>query len=151
MTAPDDDPPVARATPAPVAARLRAARDPLLVAGVAVVGAIALLAVDPHIPGSWGACPLYALTGRYCAACGGLRATHDLLVGDLAGAWGMNPLWVLAVPLLLVVWVRWTTGALRTGRPGRLPGTRWAVGTGVLLLAYGAARNVPALAPWLAP
>ena len=50
--------------------------------------------------GSYGVCPLYALTGLWCPACGGLRATHDLAHGDLAGAWAMNPLWVLAVPLV---------------------------------------------------
>ncbi len=134
-----------------VAARLRAARTPLLLAGVATVGAVALVAVDPHTPGSWGVCPLYALTGRYCAGCGALRATHDLLVGDLAGAWGMNPLWVLAVPVLVALWLRWTARGLRTGRPTATPPAWVAVAVGVLVVGYSVLRNVPALSPWLAP
>lgn len=133
-----------------VVARLRAARGPLLVAGAVAVAGVALVAVDPHSPGSWGVCPLYALTGRYCAGCGGLRATHDLLVGDLAGAWAMNPLWVLAVPVLLVLWARWTSRAWR-GLPSRTPSARTAVLLGAVVVGYSLLRNVPALAPWLAP
>jgi hypothetical protein len=159
MTAPHQAPAAppqpAPAAPAraavPVAARLRAVRTPLLLAGCGVVGAAALVLVDPNSPGSWGVCPLYALTGRYCAGCGGLRATHDLLVGDLAGAWGMNPLWVLLVPVLVALWLRWVVGAWRTGRAPRAPGAGWAAATGVVVVVYSVLRNVPALAPWLAP
>ncbi|WP_346774674.1 DUF2752 domain-containing protein [Cellulomonas sp. IC4_254] len=132
-------------------ARLRAARAPLLVAGGAAVAALGLVLVDPHEPGSWGACPLYALTGLYCAGCGGLRGTHDLLVGDLGGAWAMNPLWVLLVPVLLGLWARWLVGALRTGRRAAAPPAWVAVaGAGVVVL-YSVARNVPAWAGLLAP
>jgi hypothetical protein len=133
-----------------VVARLHAARGPLLVAGVVAAGAVALVAVDPHSPGSWGVCPLYALTGRYCAGCGGLRATHDLLVGDLAGAWSMNPLWVLVVPVLVALWARWAARSWR-GRPTAAPSAGTAVLLGVVVVAYSLLRNVPALAPWLAP
>jgi hypothetical protein len=114
------------------------------------VGAVALVAVDPHSPGSWGVCPLYALTGWYCAGCGGLRATHDLLVGDLAGAWAMNPLWVLLVPVLVALWARWTARSWR-GTPTAAPSVRTAVLLGVVVVGYSLLRNVPALAPWLAP
>lgn len=132
-------------------ARLHAARTPLLVAGGAAVAALGLVLVDPHRPGSWGVCPLYALTGAYCAGCGGLRATHDLLVGDLAGAWSMNPLWVLLVPVLAALWAGWLLRALRTGRRAGAP-PAWVplVAAGVVLL-YSAARNVPAWAGLLAP
>jgi hypothetical protein len=132
-------------------ARLRAARGPLLVAGGAAVVALGLALVDPHEPGSWGVCPVYALTGRYCAGCGVLRATRDLLVGDVPGAWGMNPLWVLAVPLLAALWVRWLVRTLGTGRPAAAPPARVAVVTGVVIVLYSVARNVPAWAGVLAP
>jgi hypothetical protein len=132
-------------------ARLRAARAPLLVVGGAAVAALGLVLVDPHEPGSWGVCPLYALTGLYCAGCGGLRATHDLLVGDLAGAWAMNPLWVLLVPVLLGLWLRWLVRALRTGRRAAAPPAWVAVTVAAVLVAYSVARNVPAWAAVLAP
>jgi hypothetical protein len=96
-------------------------------------------------------CPLYALTGLYCAGCGGLRATHDLLVGDLAGAWAMNPLWVLLVPVLLGLWLRWLVRALRTGRRAAAPPAWVAVTVAAVLVAYSVARNVPAWAAVLAP
>lgn len=132
-------------------ARLRAARTPLLVAGGAAVAALGLVLVDPHEPGSWGACPLYALTGLYCAGCGGLRATHDLLVGDLAGAWAMNPLWVLLVPVLVALWLRWTARALRTGRRAAAPRAGVALAAAAVVVLYSLARNVPAWAGVLAP
>ena len=132
-------------------ARLRAARAPLLVAGGAAVAALGLVLVDPHEPGSWGACPLYALTGLYCAGCGGLRATHDLLVGDVAGAWAMNPLWVLLVPVLVGLWARWTARALRSGRRAAAPPARVALAAAAVVVLYSVARNVPAWAGVLAP
>lgn len=131
--------------------RLRAVRTPLLLAGGAAVVASGLLLVDPHEPGSWGVCPVYALTGRYCAGCGVLRASRDLLTGDLAGAWGMNPLWVLVVPVLVGFWVRGLVRAWRTGTPPAAPPAWVAVGGLVLVAAYSVARNVPAWAPLLAP
>jgi hypothetical protein len=132
-------------------ARLRAARGPLLVAGGAAVVALGLALVDPHDPGSWGVCPVYALTGRYCAGCGVLRATRDLLVGDVAGAWGMNPLWVLAVPLLAAAWVRWLVRVLRTGRPAAAPPAWTALVVTAVVVLYSVARNVPAWSGVLAP
>lgn len=140
-------PPVTLAT----RTRLRAARTPLLVAGGAAVLALGLVLRDPHQQGSWGVCPLYALTGTYCAGCGGLRATHDLLVGDLAGAWGANPLWVLVVPLLAALWLRWLVRAVRTGRRASAPPVAVALGVAAVVVLYSVARNVPAWAGVLAP
>ncbi|GIG35584.1 DUF2752 domain-containing protein [Cellulomonas pakistanensis] len=132
-------------------ARLRAAAAPLAVAGGAAVAALGLVLRDPHGSGSWGVCPMYALTGAFCAGCGGLRATHDLLVGDLAGAWAMNPLWVLLVPVLAALWVRWLVRALRTGRRAAAPPAWVAVAAVAVVLLYSVARNVPAWAGALAP
>jgi hypothetical protein len=117
---------------------------------VVAVATVVLALRDPHTTGSYGVCPLYALTGLRCPACGGLRATHDLAHGDLAGAWSMNPLWVLLVPVVVALWGRWWVRATR-GERGR-PAPAWAawVSLGVIV-AFGALRNVPALAPWLAP
>jgi hypothetical protein len=131
--------------------RLRAASTPLLVAGGAAVLALGLVLRDPHQQGSWGVCPLYALTGTYCAGCGGLRATHDLLVGDLAGAWGANPLWVLVAPVLALLWVRWLVRALRTGRRAAAPPIGVALGAAAVVVGYSVARNVPAWSGVLAP
>ncbi|MBO3085829.1 DUF2752 domain-containing protein [Cellulomonas fengjieae] len=123
---------------------------PLVAGGVVVLSTILLAVRDPHVSGSYGACPLYLVTGLWCPACGGLRATHELAHGDLAGAWAMNPLWVLAVPVVVGLWVRWVGRASRGGRAA--PAPTWAAwALLVAVVGFGVLRNVPALAPALAP
>ena len=125
-------------------------RRPLLVAAGIAAGTVLLAVRDPHVRGSYGLCPFNALTGLACPACGCLRATHDLAHGDLAGAWGMNPLWVLAVPLVAALWVRWFAAAASDRRLRPVPVRAGWIGLAVVL-AFGVLRNVPALTPWLAP
>ena len=143
--------PLPSAAPAPDGAGRRASLTAPLVTGGVVAAATVLLAVrDPHVTGSYGGCPLFALTGILCPACGGLRATHDLAHADLAGAWSMNPLWVLAVPLVVALWGRWVARAARGRRVG--PAPTWAAWLLlVVVVGFGVARNLPVLAPWLAP
>jgi len=132
------------------AGRRASATAPLVTGGVVAAATVLLAVRDPHVTGSYGVCPLFTLTGLWCPACGGLRATHDLARGDLAGAWSMNALWVLLVPVVAVLWGRWLVRARRGERAA--PAPAWAAW--VLLaavLGFGVLRNVPALAPWLAP
>lgn len=131
-------------------ARWRAARAPLAVGAGAAAVAATLVARSPHVPGGYGFCPFRAVLGVWCPGCGGLRAAHDLLHGDLAGAWDMNPLAVVAVPLLVGAWVWWLARAWR-GRPVPTPSGRAVAALGVVLAAFTVARNLPVLAPYLAP
>jgi hypothetical protein len=150
--APDDPSGPVGTTTAPRswAEPLARARKPLLLAAGIAAGTVLLAVHDPHAPGSYAYCPFHALTGLWCPGCGCLRATHDLAHGDLAGAWGMNPLWVLAVPVVAVLWLRWFAAAAQ-GRPSRpVPVVAGWVGLAVILV-FGVLRNVPAFAPWLAP
>lgn len=135
-------------------------RAPVVTWAVLAGGTTVLALRSPHVPGSYGVCPLYALTGLYCAGCGVLRATHDLAQLDLASAWSMNPVWVLAVPVivLLLGWWTWQRAldvrALRAGRrrPARAAiSPVWAYVALAGIVAYSVVRNVPALAPWLVP
>lgn len=122
-------------------------RAPLLTAGV--LGAVGLLLAlrDPHVPGSYGVCPTYALTGLQCAGCGALRATHELVTGDLAAAWALNPLLVVAVPVVGALWLLWL--GVRAGwwqGPRVTPAmvvTGWTVAA-VVVLGYSVLRNVVA-------
>jgi hypothetical protein len=106
--------------------------------------------VDPNIPGHYPLCPTYALAGVYCPGCGMLRATHDLLHLDVAGAMARNPispLVLLATAALVIAWTwsRWTGRAISwTPRPW----TPYVVGG--LVLAFTLARNVPGWA-WASP
>jgi hypothetical protein len=115
--------------------------------GLAAAGVATALALrDPHVSGSWGYCPFLLLTGHPCPGCGGLRATNDLLHGDLAAALSSNAYAVLSIALLAVLWTVWvvrrvrattTTLTLVTGRLG----LGWLAG----LLAFGVLRLLPGL------
>jgi len=86
---------------------------PPLGVGVGVAAATtALWLRDPHQSGSWGLCPLRALTGLNCPLCGGLRAVNDLTNGDLSAAWHSNALFVGSIPILVALWVWWLVAAL---------------------------------------
>jgi hypothetical protein len=81
--------------------------------GAAAVGALAYIGIgDPHSPDfGFPTCPFKALTGWNCPGCGGLRMTHDVLHGDVAGAVVDNVFLLAGLPML-AVWllVRWRRG-----------------------------------------
>ncbi|WP_084655353.1 DUF2752 domain-containing protein [Nocardia altamirensis] len=130
---------------------LRGMGIPLLVAGVGIGVGVLLHLRDPHVEGSYGICPVYALTGWWCPGCGGMRAINNLTNGNLLDSVQSN---VLAVPLVLafVLWVGdWTLRAWR-GERMRLPSinavTMWTFFA--LLAVYTVLRNTP-WGTWLAP
>jgi len=130
----------------------RGVRAPLATAAV-VGAALAVLALrDPHVAGSYGECPLVAFTGLWCPLCGGLRATWDLLHGDVAGAWSMNVVVTVALPVLVVAWGWWLAVRVRARTlPAWVRSPRLPVVALGLLVVFGVLRNLPALAPVLAP
>lgn len=79
-----------------------------LVVGELIVGGltIAVHFRDPHRHGSWGLCPLYALTGIYCPGCGGMRAVNDVTNGNLRAAISSNVLAVTLLPMVVLWWLR---------------------------------------------
>lgn len=126
----------------PADARARA------VAGMLLLGAIAgllLIAMkDPRTHGLGVLCPSRRFLGIYCPGCGATRATYDLVHGDFARAFRNNPLFVILGAPLVAVFIGslgWTV--IRAERIAlRVP--HWiALGTIVLLIAYGVARNIP--------
>jgi hypothetical protein len=140
------------------ASRARELRLPVAVGGVGLSVVTYLGVSDPYRPGSHLLCPFLALTGLYCAGCGGQRAVHSLAHGDLATAWDLNPLAVLLAPLAVVAWGTWSrrrwraAGSPRTVVP--VPSMRVKPSTWLLVVvvvAFAVLRNVPPLAPWLAP
>ncbi len=114
-------------------------------AGAAVgAGAAAwLFTHDPNTPGHYPACILLSTTGYYCPACGGTRATYDLLHGDVAGAFARHPL----VPLLylgIVLGVGYRLLRRRVERLPRLTVPNWVFpAVGVALVVFGVLRNIP--------
>lgn len=107
--------------------------------------------VDPNESGHYPACPFLTLTGWYCPGCGALRATHALAHLDPVAALKLNPLLVLAVPVVAYLWIRWLAGEWR-GRPWRpsapRPALIWALLA--LVLVFWVVRNLP-FGAFLAP
>ncbi len=124
---------------------------PVVGAARALGGAAVLGTWSPHTPGIYPVCPSLALTGLYCPGCGSMRAVSDLWNNDLAGAWSMNPLLLIALPVVVASWFAWVRRAV-TGRPRRWISPPWVPNVLlVVVVAYWVLRNVPALVPYLAP
>lgn len=98
--------------------------------------------VDPAEAAFLPPCLFHWATGLYCPGCGAGRALHALAQGDLASALAMNPLLVVALPLLLAL-ILWP----RLAYHPRTPMLVFAV-----LIGFAVLRNLP-LWPfsWLAP
>ena len=109
------------------------------------VGAL-LWAVEPRGQVYFPRCALYAATGWQCPGCGGLRATHALLNGNLAAAWRLNALYVCYLPILS--WVGLVFVARSFGR--RLPNpfaASWVIGALLgFAMVFGVLRNLPVFA-----
>lgn len=130
----------------PGTARRKAA---LAGAGLAVAAAgwgatSVLFRYDPAHFGFYPRCPLFVLTGLYCPGCGALRASHQLLHGNLLGALDYNPLLVMAAPFLAYALLS-KGRELITGKTLPAPTlsgrATWAVA--VLVIGFGIIRNLP--------
>ena len=135
---------VASATKSPSRADLL--RGPLALAAAGAAGVAVMRVLEPSHLGFVPPCPFLALTGLWCPFCGGTRAVDALASGELAAALGLNLLVVLAVPVLLVAWARWTADRAR-GRPARLldVSSRTLAVVATLVVVYGVLRNLPGL------
>lgn len=133
------------APPAATASRWRRMRPALGTAAAIGLASTALRLRDPHQQGSWGLCPLNAMTGWDCPFCGGLRAVNDLTHGDVGSAWHSNALFVSSIPLLVVLWLVWA-GRSWNGERRRLSDRSarvTALVVGVIALAFAVYRNTP--------
>ena len=73
-------------------------------AGAAMIGLGVTLPLLPHNPGP--ACPLRAVTGLPCPACGMTTAVKAILSGHIHSSIAANPFGVVAVAVALVLLVR---------------------------------------------
>ena len=115
---------------------------------LAGVGAAAVVSIlyfcPPEQSAFYPQCLFHQATGLDCPGCGGLRATHQLLHGNFATAWQLNPFAVLLLPLLAY------EGAIRILRRNTWPslGQKPWIGLGIVavFIGFGIVRNLPALA-----
>lgn len=102
---------------------------------VALATAAVLFFFDPAAHSFYPRCPLHAVAGLDCPACGILRAMHQLMHGHFRAAFALNPFFFLALPALGLFLIR---PALRQAR--------WAPWAALAALAgWFVWRN------WLAP
>lgn len=125
------------------AARAPALFAPLATAAAAAGAWIAVAAVGPDVAVPLP-CPLFELTGLACPFCGGTRALYALAHGDVAAAAGHNAVVVLAVPVLVALWSRWS---VRRARGVRGPMVGMSAGVllvlGIALVTFAVVRNLP--------
>ena len=127
-------------------------RAPVTMVGGLTLASAALYARDPHVPGSWGVCPSLLLFGIHCPGCGGLRAVNDLNHLDVAAAASSNLLFVMFLPLIAWVTVRWVVASWRGVHyvPKRLETAPFYIGLVGLMVVFMVVRNLP-FGAWLAP
>ena len=65
--------------------------------------------MDPN-NGGYPFCPLKAVTGLDCPACGGLRCVHALMNGDIGTALDQNLIAVVVLPMI-VIWAAFALAA----------------------------------------
>jgi Protein of unknown function (DUF2752) len=86
---------------------------------LAALGAgLYLYAFEPGRSGFFLFCPFRALTGLTCPGCGTTRCLHQLLRGNFADAFKLNPLFFVAAPFLLLVILNYTRKAIQGDFPG---------------------------------
>lgn len=101
-------------------------------AAVALAVGGLIYSIDPATSPLYPPCLLHSLTGLQCPGCGGTRALHQLLHGNVAEAFRLNALLFVAAAAAPVV-------ALRPSLATR-PWFAWTALA--LLLMWGIARNV---------
>lgn len=116
------------------------------VAAVAVAGAAGLAyaaLVNPK-SGGYPPCVFHAATGLWCPGCGGARALHALLNGQVLTALHANALTMFTLPFLFAGVVIWASRS--TSRPIRFPRIpAAAVWSFVIVVAvFSVLRNIPA-------
>jgi hypothetical protein len=90
-------------------------------------------------------CPFETISGYKCPACGSQRAIHQLLHGNIGGAFKLNPLLVLSIPLAIYgIGIKyWNYMFLTNYRFKLLSNTFFIVGYVLTVLLFWVFRNVP--------
>lgn len=117
---------------------------PLALGAVTLAGTAYTAAFNPNDPSEpFPLCPLKAVVGWDCPACGCLRATHALTNGQIGAALDHNVIWVLMVPVVVLGWAAWMARSLGATVPRlRLPS--WVAPAFIIgLVAFGVVRNLP--------
>jgi hypothetical protein len=123
--------------------RARAVHAPLAAAAAALTATAYVATVDPNHAGHYPTCPFLYVTGYACPGCGSLRAVHDLATGQPVAALHRNPLTVMAIPFVVLLWFLWLRRSA-TGRGRQWVAPAWLVWSMLgLVLSFWLLRNLP--------
>ena len=88
-------------------------------------------------------CPFAQLTGLLCPGCGSSRATHSLLQGDLLMALRYNPVMIVLLPFIAVLYVQRLL-YFRYGKTFEIPYSQQLyIAIAAFVILYFVARNIP--------
>lgn len=89
-------------------------------------------------------CFFRVITGWDCPGCGGLRAAHQLLHGEVRAAFVLNPLLVLALPFAAYFTARpWVERWAGCKLPQPFQSVKWLWLAAAVVVAFGVLRNFP--------
>lgn len=116
---------------------------PVALLAIGTLAIVLLLQFDPNLAGNpLPPCPSRWLTGLYCPGCGATRALHALLHGNIEKAFSMNPVFVLAMPIVLLLLLQQITklpDGLAKAAKFFSDARPWAW----LLIGFAVLRNLP--------
>lgn len=117
----------------------------LVVLAAIVAGALFLLyKIDPAQQGLFPVCPFHAFTGLYCPGCGTLRAVHQILHGNIAAGFRMNPLSTALIPYFFLSFVSYGAEALSGKSPLRIFIPSQVIwGLLFIIISFWILRNIP--------
>src|SRR5438445_813374 len=96
-----------------------------LLVGLGLMGLAGVVGVlfqfNPTQHAFYPVCLFHRLTGWQCPGCGGLRAAHSLLHGQILNALHFNPLAVMALPMLTLLKLRSMLRETNGQSPARQP------------------------------
>jgi hypothetical protein len=132
-----------RAQPPPIASQRGWPTGLVLGVGLLTATVLALLFLfDPARHAFYPVCLFKKMTGYDCPGCGGLRAMHQLLRGDVWRAFQLNAMVVVALPLLGAWAVQaWATGSRGSRRKAPVWIAAWVVLA--VVVGFGVLRNLP--------
>lgn len=135
-----------RVPPKLAVSRLPAGGGLMIAAAVLLISCAALFLFNPAEHGFYPRCLFHVWTGLQCPGCGGLRAMHQLLHGNLPAALHHNALAVLALPF--GGWLLGCELLRRRGATHARPKLKsaWIWGGLAALVLFAVFRNLPAFA-----
>jgi hypothetical protein len=116
----------------------------LILAGIIGFACLGVLFVfNPSEHGFFPQCVFHQMTGWNCPGCGALRATHQLLHGHVATAFRLNPLLVIAIPIVIIFVMRMAIRKWRSKSSACSIQPFWIWSSVAVFVLFGVARNLP--------